>query len=87
MMAMNVVSVGFRFDPDFEESVAEIGHMIRDAYNRGAISWQRRCDLLENHSEAIRVNTYMVPTTKGDPMIVGIYVDAQPDMLTELGLS
>jgi hypothetical protein len=86
-MASSAVRLKLRIDPDFEEVVSGIGWMVRDAYDRGVISWARRCELLDAPETVIRINHYDIPTTEDDLMICGIYADPEPAFLAEIGLA
>lgn len=85
-MASSTVRLKLRIDPDFEEVVTGIGWMVRDAYDRGVISWVRRRELLDAPETVVRINHYDIPTTEDDLMICGIYADPEPAFLAEIGL-
>lgn len=86
-MASCAVRLKLRIDPDFEEVVTGIGWMVRDAYERGAISWDRRNELLDDPRAVIRISHYDVQTTEVDLLICGIFAEPEPSFLAEIGLA
>ncbi|MGU3560237.1 hypothetical protein [Methylobacterium radiotolerans] len=47
-MARRTLKLSFRHESDFTALAASIHRLVRDAYDRGKISWSRRLEALDN---------------------------------------
>lgn len=76
-------------DPDLRDMFVTVIDLIRDAYERGAISWVRRCELLnmldDSDSRLFEVREYEKPHPDPEVMCFGVFMEPSPALLAEIG--
>ena len=76
-------------DPDFRDTVMGAINLIRDAYDRGAISWARRGELIgimeDGGSGLFEVREYEKPHPDPKVMCFGVFLEPTPTFLAEIG--
>ena len=80
----------FQEDPDFRDAFLNMHALIRDAYDRGLISWDRRCEMIDMMSERdggglFETRDYEKAHPDPEVMYLGIYLEPSPAFLAEIG--
>ena len=73
-------------DPDFAAAIMGGIDLIRDAYDRGVISWARRGELMDLMAEGgtglFEVREYEKPHLDPEVMGFGVYLEPSPTLLS-----
>lgn len=84
------ISLGLQLDPDFKAQLAGLGVLIQSAYDRGAISWARRCELIEALSEGgtglFDVRLYQRAQAEAEAVLYGAFLEPSAALLAEIDL-
>ena len=89
-MAEAVLSLSLRVDPDVRTIIDRLRTLIVDAYDRAAISWAERQEMINALGEEqvlsfIDFHTYEVPVGKSR-LIAGVFAEPSQVLLSRLGL-
>ncbi|BAU93405.1 solute carrier family 23 member 1 [Methylorubrum populi] len=90
-MAEAVVSLTLRMDPDVGNIIGRLHTLIVSAYERGAISWVERQEMIDTlgREEAlsfIDFHTYELPVSK-DRLVAGVFAEPSQSFLSRLGFA
>jgi hypothetical protein len=84
------ISLGLQLDPDFRAQLEGLHLLVRDAYDRGAISWARRGELIEALSEGgtglFDVRLYQRAQTEAETVLYGAFLEPSPALLAEIDM-
>jgi hypothetical protein len=78
-------------DPDYGETILGSLKLVCGAFERGRISWERRCELLELLAKGgvslFETREYEKPHSDPDVTSIGVFLEPTASFLRELGLS
>ena len=81
--------IAMQTDPDFAAAITGGINLIRDAYDRGVISWVRRGELLDlmadGGSGLFEVREYEKPHPDPEVMCFGVFLEPSAEFLDEIG--
>lgn len=80
----------FQEDPDFRDAFLNMHALIRDAYDRRVISWDRRCEMIDmmderNGGGLYETRNYEKPHPDPEVTCLGLFMEPTSAFLTEIG--